>query len=683
MTKQDNPDNTLAKLQFYGYNGEGTTPFDDSDFIGSSNIKIKSIDVRCGEIIDSISVCYTNGAVTPTHGGEEGNLEKLIFDADEYLVEINGFYGMWWNITVIKQITFVTTKKSVTFGTNIYPTCSTPFSIKSSLEYPIEGFYGASITSEHGTFLSGIGAIVFTSDLPSFYRVARNSIVSSLYDPVFSIIENEIGWTDYDEKANIIFKQLKTKVTSQSGYFDNPYEAQYFNAIKDKIQATDLYLFLKGLPKGAILHLHPSSMGDYTNLLNLAAQYKGDVCQVRFNYTDDSKTIIDPVNIDPNSFQWLSNPNTTPPIIKYPGQYMNLSDVLKDPVLRQAAIDLMVLSPNVMDYQGDMWDLFEPIFSRAGTILGKTDLKTTFYNDAFGYLVREDNLTHVEIRSNWNAANENIAGTTENIIINAANAAGITLKVINFNSRHIDESTPICPSVCQNVVNTGNQLLDKNNKYLCGYDLVGEEDTGATTQFLTDDFYTAFCQLNNYLPPFFFHDGESDLAPDYDPSDAGDMGDPQTTYFNNNLVDAYLLNTMNFDGFQMTTNRVGHGLELFKSPKLLEDYKTANLAVELCPISNQLLRYIKDLREHPGQSYLACGLLVSLNPDDPAIYGYQGVSFDFWESSVAWGLDLKMVKVLCYYSLKSSTLTESEKGDAIADWKEKWDQYIQNFITTT
>lgn len=679
MEKQCIKTYTLAKLQCYGSNNENDT-FDDSSLIKADS-RIKSISIRSGEIIDGIGISYDNGLITPIHGGTGGNLEEFIFDEDEYLIEINGVYGMWWNINVIKQLTFVTTKRNITYGTNIYPDSSSFFTIKSSSEYPILGFYGALITGENNKYLSQIGAIINTADLPDFYRSAKNSLVSTLYDPIFSSLKNEVGWTDYDEKANVKFEQLKRKITSQSDYYNTPYESQFFNSVKEKILATDLYSFIKGLPKGALLHLHPSSMGDYTNLLNYAAEYEDDICQVRFLYKDAKKTIIDPVNLDPDSFQWTSKKNTNPPGNKNLGPYMNLSDAMKSPSLRQAVIDLLVLSPDVMEYKGDMWELFQPVFSRVGTILSKVDITTMYYNNAFNYLVKEDNLSHVELRSSWDADKENVKGTNENIIINAAKDAGITLKVINFNSRHINEGSSVDISVLNNVVKTGNQLLDKNNKYLCGYDLVGEEDTGATTEFLVNDFYVAFCQLNNYLPPFFFHDGESDLSPEYAPSEEWDMEDPKTAYFNNNLVDAYLLNTMNFDGFQMTATRVGHGLELFKSPKLLDDYKIANIAIELCPISNQLLRYITDLREHPGQSYLVGGLLVSLNSDDPAIYGYQGVSFDFWEAVVAWGLDLKMVKVLCYYSLISSSLNEDEKTKAISEWQEKWDSYIKNFAS--
>ena len=102
--------------------------------------------------------------------------------------------------------------------------------------------------------------------------------------------------------------------------------------------------------------------------------------------------------------------------------------------------------------------------------------------------------------------------------------------------------------------------------------------------------------------------------------------------------------------------------------------------VELCPISNQLLRYVKDLREHPGQSYLAAGLPVSISSDDPAIYGYQGISYDFWEAVIGWGLDLKMVKILCYYSIKGSSLDEAAKSEKINSWQKDWNDYISYSI---
>ena len=665
---------SLAKSPEFG---DVESAFDDSDHICDTSC-LKSIEIRSGEIIDCITAHYVDGT-SFTHGGKGGASTTLIFDSDEYILKIEGCYGMWDNMQVIKQMTVTTSKNRIkTFGTNKYGYTSRYFSITTTIGAPVIGFYG-SVTSGQGNYVSAIGTINISYHLPDFYSKARSNLISSLYDQTFYEKKELIGWSGNDDIMNDKFRELKNEITDQKEYFVNPYESQYFNAVRNNIRTTNLFSFLKDLPKGAILHLHPSSMGDYSGLLDRAAACTTDTCQVRFLYNSDKKT-INPINTDPDSFHWKSAspvPKATDPNL---GPYMDLSAAYKDPTLKQAALDLLVLNPKVMDYPGDMWDLFQPVFSRGGVLFSNTDIKRTYYRNAFTYLVADEKLSHVEIRSSWNADNESKPDTTENIIINAAEQEGISLKVINFNSRHFDEEEPIDTDILKKIIATGTAIRDKKSPYLCGYDLVGEEDTGATTQFLTKDFYLAYETLGNYLPPFFFHDGESDLAPDYDPEDEQNIKDPDTAYFNNNLVDAYLLNTMNFDGFQMTTNRVGHGLELFKTPKLMDDYKNANLAIELCPISNQLLRYVKDLREHPGQSYLAMGLPVSLSPDDPAIYGYQGVAFDFWEAVIAWGLDLKMVKVLCYYSLANSALDAATKATTIQNWKQQWDAYISSCI---
>ena len=68
---------------------------------------------------------------------------------------------------------------------------------------------------------------------------------------------------------------------------------------------------------------------------------------------------------------------------------------------------------------------------------------------------------------------------------------------------------------------------------------------------------------------------------------------------------------------------------------------------------------------------------MSLSPDDPAIYGYQGVTHDFWEAVAAWNLDLASVKFLCLRSLSLSRLSESDKEQAIVTWKERWQKWAK------
>lgn len=45
-----------------------------------------------------------------------------------------------------------------------------------------------------------------------------------------------------------------------------------------------------------------------------------------------------------------------------------------------------------------------------------------------------------------------------------------------------------------------------------------------------------------------------------------------------------------FDAVLLNSTRLGHGFALMKHPKLKEEARRKKIAVELCPISNQVLK---------------------------------------------------------------------------------------------
>lgn len=119
------------------------------------------------------------------------------------------------------------------------------------------------------------------------------------------------------------------------------------------------------------------------------------------------------------------------------------------------------------------------------------------------------------------------------------------------------------------------ELQKKYPNFLVGFDLVGQEDLGKT--------------LNSYVEKlkdisqngrFFFHAGE-------------------TNWFNTdadvNLIDAILMNT----------KRIGHGYSLYKHPILWAAFKEKDIAIEISPISNQVLHLVQDLRNHPAAFYIS------------------------------------------------------------------------------
>lgn len=119
------------------------------------------------------------------------------------------------------------------------------------------------------------------------------------------------------------------------------------------------------------------------------------------------------------------------------------------------------------------------------------------------------------------------------------------------------------------------ELQKKFPNFLVGFDLVGQEDTGKPLK----DYVERLKEISQN-GRFFFHAGE-------------------TNWFNTdadvNLIDAILMNT----------KRVGHGYSLYKHPVLWAAFKEKDIAIEISPISNQVLHLVQDLRNHPAAFYIS------------------------------------------------------------------------------
>lgn len=90
--------------------------------------------------------------------------------------------------------------------------------------------------------------------------------------------------------------------------------------------------------------------------------------------------------------------------------------------------------------------------------------------------------------------------------------------------------------------------------------------------------------------------------------------------------------------------------------------KEKGICIECCPISNLVLGYITDLRNHPVRGLLHQGLPISINPDDPGFMSYEGTTLDYVYAYLAWDLDLADLKQLCLNSLIYSSVSEVEKA---------------------
>jgi len=203
-----------------------------------------------------------------------------------------------------------------------------------------------------------------------------------------------------------------------------------------------------------------------------------------------------------------------------------------------------------------------------------------------------------------------------------------------------------------------------NPDMVVGFDIAGEEDLG----FPLLHYAALFLELADNATaagtdmPLTLHVGETDWG-----SNAGVA--PPLNLSATNLFDAYLLGAV----------RLGHALALAKFPLLQQRFLAAGAAIETCPISNQELQYIDDLRDHPATTLLAAGLPITISPDDPGPLGYGSVAFDWWQAYVAWDVDLASLKRMARNSIAHSLAGDSERALLMQAWEASWAAWIAGF----
>jgi adenosine deaminase/aminodeoxyfutalosine deaminase len=67
--------------------------------------------------------------------------------------------------------------------------------------------------------------------------------------------------------------------------------------------------------------------------------------------------------------------------------------------------------------------------------------------------------------------------------------------------------------------------------------------------------------------------------------------------------------------------RIGHGLTAYQDPELVEELAQRQIPVEICLTSNLRTGCCITLSDHPVRKYFDQGLMLTLNTDDPAMFG--------------------------------------------------------------
>lgn len=418
--------------------------------------------------------------------------------------------------------------------------------------------------------------------------------------------------------------------------------ARNFYASKSHIEGTKLFELIRQMPKGAMHHLHMSAMGDARWVVNRAMQTPE--MYVYWGKNRDLKGKM-------HAYASGQAPEDYYPIQKLAKQIPAFPDSLHALLTFDQSLDADSV---------DIWREFENIFTRIYHFVGYAPIYEDYIVNALEILV-EDGIQHVELRMIFGDRLYDIRSDFKkaefedylSILESAQNRVRtidpeFTLTTIYTNLRFREH-----PAIWKDMQRAA-KLRQQFPYWIRGYDLVAEEDNGFPTFYHAN----AFLKLDSLEKamdidlPLYLHDGESDWA-----SVA-------------NMYDAILLGS----------KRIGHGFNLFRFPNLMKLAKEKDICIEVNPLSNQVLGYIRDLRIHPASTYLRNDIQISISSDDPLIFDYKGLSYDYWSVFMAWELDLAALKQLSRNGLTYSTLQGEEKAKALEVWEARWKRFVEKAL---
>jgi adenosine deaminase CECR1 len=394
------------------------------------------------------------------------------------------------------------------------------------------------------------------------------------------------------------------------------------------------------MPKGGVLHLHTSSTAPASWLIQIGIREPNCFVCWPDDHGDALKGQIGFFRAD-----------------KIPAGYRAVSELIAGDATFPDKLQALVTinADDAPRSNLEIWSKFNDIFQRTRGLDAYQPLFARYYEAAFRTLLA-DQVFYVELRAGFGKLYDLDGASYDHKQVAQAfwevrnkirqDHKDFELKLIYSGYRGATDDDVWSDLTA--AIELRKLWTDKN--FVLGFDLVGEEDAGHTTEFFLPDWVRLKRELaaQRTTLPFYFHDGESDW-----PSDE-------------NLYDAFLLGS----------RRMGHGFNLFRFPTLEERLKKRGAAVEVCPLSNQSLRYVSDLRMHPAAGYLRRGVPCVLSNDDPGIFGNDGLSYDFWAATLAWELDLRALKRLALNSLRYSGMTDAEKQTALGVWQRQWDAWL-------
>ncbi|XP_060784321.1 adenosine deaminase 2-A-like isoform X1 [Neoarius graeffei] len=457
------------------------------------------------------------------------------------------------------------------------------------------------------------------------------------------------GGVVLNKKEKLLDEKLYQMKWQEMEAADFPPAMHFFKA-KSLIDASPVFNFLQKMPKGAALHVHDFSMVDVEWLVkNVTYRENCYVC-----FTDGGFVRFVFSSVKPKAAPYCS----TWALLKTIREKCNTTE-LDNSFIRN--MTLVTEDPD-SDYpnQDVIWTRFEEAFKVAYGLVTYAPVFKEYLYEGFRQLY-VDNIMYVEIRAllpltyeldgRKNSRDWSMRACREVLQHFTAQYPDFLGARIIFTVHRSLNSTQ-----ASEVVEEAMTLQRNFPDIMAGFDFVGREESGNPLWYFKEAL--GLPEERGVRLPYFFHAGETDS---------------EGTAVDQNMMDALLFNT----------SRIGHGFAIVRHPVVKERAREMDVAVEVCPISNQVLKLVSDLRNHPAAVLMAEGYPMVISSDDPALFGVTGLSYDFYQAFMGFGgmkSNLATLKELVLNSLRYSSLSPTLKEKAIAALQVKWDKFVSETL---
>jgi aminodeoxyfutalosine deaminase len=126
--------------------------------------------------------------------------------------------------------------------------------------------------------------------------------------------------------------------------------------------------------------------------------------------------------------------------------------------------------------------------------------------------------------------------------------------------------------------------------------------------------------------------------------------------------------------------RIGHGTTSAQDPKLLAHLAEHRIPLEVCPTSNIATRAVKTLEEHPIKQFVDAGVVVTVNSDDPPMFGTD-LNTEYAVAARLLDLDERGVAALARNAVDASFLDEPGKARIAAEIETYTDTWLAGGLT--